>query len=376
MAGRCVVIGAGLMGNQHAEYLTRSRLVDIEGVCDVRPEAAQALASKVGGKAYVNVEQCLDETRPDIALVVTPDWLHREPVELAARARVPLILCEKPLATTVADAEAMLTACEQNRVQLGVLFLNRFYPLDRALRYFVKAGLMGEVTHGEARLDDSIAVPLSMWKERSREFSSRSSPVHFLLSHVVDLLGFYLEPSRVQEVSALGGRKILAGTWDWLECVFWFDNGAVVRVKSEWVKHMEGVVEFYVALGGTKGTAVYNKVPGFGVRGGLKLCRRDGDVDELLAHAAQLNQQGIRARVVANEASVGAPYSLELYPEENPHEWEAGLEAFVEGYRRGTMEGLPGAREALEQVRVTEAIEQSARESRPVQIARPCSEPH
>ncbi|MEZ4611322.1 MAG: hypothetical protein R2838_13965 [Caldilineaceae bacterium] len=48
-----------------------------------------------------------------------------------------------------------------------------------------------------------------------------------------------------------------------------FDSGLKVRVKAEWIKHMDGIVEYYTSISGDEGTVIYNKRPGFGVQESL-----------------------------------------------------------------------------------------------------------
>src|SRR5579883_3106463 len=78
--------------------------------------------------AYDDLNAALSDRRIDAVWVTSPHALHREHVLACARAGRH-VLCEKPLATTVADARRMVIACEQAGVRLGIGFHLRHHPL-------------------------------------------------------------------------------------------------------------------------------------------------------------------------------------------------------------------------------------------------------
>jgi predicted dehydrogenase len=80
----------------------------------------------------------------DGAVICSENARHRELVELAADAGCQ-VLCEKPIETTLADAEAMKTACEKNGVRFMTAFPMRFAPSTQALRTMIQQGELGKV---------------------------------------------------------------------------------------------------------------------------------------------------------------------------------------------------------------------------------------
>jgi len=319
------VIGLGILGSQHVRFLDEQPEVEVAAVADIRNEVAQEIGGRIGAQPYNDYQRMLKEQKLDIAVVATPDPLHREPVLAAIRAGVPTIIQEKPMATTIADAEAMLEAAERAGAHIFINFSNRGSPLDRATYYVIRQGLLGEVVYGEVHLDDNISVPTHMWGGRTREWVAGSSTAHFLLSHVVDFLRWVLAPAEVTEVYAISQRKVLGYTPDLYDAFLTFDNGSKFRVKAEWIKHIDGLVEFALSFSGSEGTLTYIKRPGFGEVEGWRANVSDRvTAEELLAHQERLLQQGINLRVLLHRPS---PTAGELRA--GGGELKRGLEAFA-----------------------------------------------
>ncbi len=293
------VIGLGILGSEYASFLSQRPSVKVVAVADVRADAAQAVAGRVGAQAYTDYREMLRRHQFDLVAVATPDPLHREPTVAALEAGVPNVIQEKPLATTVEDAEAICEAVERHKARLFVNYANRSNPLDVATHYVVQQGLLGRVVYGESRLDDNICVPRQLWGARSASWAAGSSTAHFLLSHVVDLLRWYFAPAEVKEVYAIGQREVLGSTPDLYDAFLTFDSGLKVRVKAEWIKHIDELVEFYMCFSGSEGTVVFNKRGGFGTGHGWRAnVARSITPQQLLAHQQALLDRGANVAAI------------------------------------------------------------------------------
>lgn len=296
---RSGVIGMGLLGNSHASFLKDCSKTQLVAVAEVREDAAQAAEAKFGVKSYKNYVDMLAQEKLDLAIVATPDPLHRDPVIACAQAGVKYIITEKPLATTVEDGQAMLAACNNAGSKLWVHLNNRVNPMDIATRYVIQGGLIGRVVYGEARLDDNISVPRRLWGERSRAWAESSSTAHFLLSHVSDTMRWLFEPAEVEAVYAITQRKVLGYSPDLFDAYLFFNNGMKIRVKADWIKYMEGLVEYYKCFNGEKGTIFYNKIPGFNVKEASWQANfsEEMTVEQLLKHQEVLKNRGASVHV-------------------------------------------------------------------------------
>lgn len=139
---RVGLIGCGRIGRIHLAGYQKTG-VTIAAVADVNPEAAQKLASELGCAAYTSVETMLAEARLDAVSVATPPAMHRECTVAAARAGVPA-LCEKPLAESLASAQALQREVEATGTHCMVGFFHRFHEPLIKLREALAAGELGK----------------------------------------------------------------------------------------------------------------------------------------------------------------------------------------------------------------------------------------
>jgi predicted dehydrogenase len=250
------VIGTGLFGENHALVYSRLPGVELVTVCDQNEARAKEIAERYGARSYVtDYQQLLAD--PDIKAVsiATPDFAHAEIAMTAAQAGKH-ILCEKPLATTVDEAQAIVDAAAKAGVKLMVDFHNRANPPFVAAREQVQSGALGTPAYGYARLSNTTFVPLEMLT-----WANRSSALWFLGSHAVDIMRFILDDTvvRVQAVSRSGIlQKLGVDTPDFHVAIAEFKRGAVVTFENAWIlpRSQPMVYDFKVELLGSEG-AVY-----------------------------------------------------------------------------------------------------------------------
>ena len=228
------VIGTGIVGGAwHAHVYHHMPRADLIAVCDLNEGRAREIADKYGvPHVYTDYRDLL--AREDIAAVsiATPDFAHRE-IAVAAASAGKHILVEKPLATTVDDAEAILAAVEEAGVKLMVDFHNRVNPAFVTTRQAVQKGDLGDLKYIYARLSNTTFVPTQMLP-----WASQSSALWFLASHTLDMSCWLLEdkPRRVYAVSRSGVlREKGIDTQDFHVAIVEFEKGAVVTLENSWI---------------------------------------------------------------------------------------------------------------------------------------------
>src|SRR2546422_7516545 len=140
---RIGVYGAGQMGAAHVRHFSAVPGTTVVGVADADEQRARSAAAAIGATPCPDLETLLG-LRPDAVVIVVPN-IHHAAAAIAALERGVHVFCEKPMATTVQDALAVLRAVERTRriYQLG--FNRRFAPVYTGLRQIL-AGRGGGVS--------------------------------------------------------------------------------------------------------------------------------------------------------------------------------------------------------------------------------------
>ena len=378
-AFKVCIIGCGIIGAGAVTRFESDERVRVVGVADLSKPKADELAARAGARAYIDVDEMLETESPDIVVLATPDAFHLEPALAVARAGVPHLFMQKPLATTVEDARVIERALGASRTTTYMLFTNRFDAMDLATRYVVQEGLIGRPIYGEARLDDNIFVPLNLWGARSRAWVEGSSPGQFLLSHVVDQLRWYFEPAEIESVYAIGQQEVLGYTPDLLDAFLFLDNGMKIRVKAEWIKFMESRVEFYLCFGGSTGSVTYNKLPGFNTTLGWRTeVSPEVPWEALERHYTILQEHGIDCRIGVEErwgpTGRATAHIMSIAQNGTRGAFRTLVDAVEEGTDRPRamlpFGRLPNLVDGLRSTEVIAAIHESARDRKEVAVPR------
>jgi predicted dehydrogenase len=142
---KVAIFGIGFMGRVHTEALRRLGNIEVVGVAGRTAEAARKFADTVGiERATGNYQDLIAD--PEIAAVhiCTPNALHA-PMANAAMNAGKHVLCEKPLASSVAEAEGMLALAQEKNLANCTLYNVRAYPQLQNLRRMREAGLFGDI---------------------------------------------------------------------------------------------------------------------------------------------------------------------------------------------------------------------------------------
>jgi UDP-N-acetyl-2-amino-2-deoxyglucuronate dehydrogenase len=149
---RAAIIGCGDIGHAHAEGFLANPEVDLRAVVDpVEPARRQFQAEYGVPDAYGSAEELFAAGPLDIVSVCVWHRLHASMTIAAARAGVRAVICEKPMATSMAEVDAMIEACDRAGTSLLVSHQRRFTPGWERARELVAAGEIGEVRTAHGR---------------------------------------------------------------------------------------------------------------------------------------------------------------------------------------------------------------------------------
>lgn len=136
------LVGCGFMGRMHASVYGQLENAQLVGVYDTNPEKCAEFAAANNCKAFASFEEMAAEV--DAIDICLPTYKHCEFVLKAAAAKKH-VLCEKPIALNVAEAEEMRTACHDAGVRFMVAHCIRFWPEYAFLKQVALTGNLGEV---------------------------------------------------------------------------------------------------------------------------------------------------------------------------------------------------------------------------------------
>jgi len=202
-------------------------------------ERAAAFAEKHSARAaYSKLGDLLGDSRIDGVFVSSPNALHADHVMQAAGAGKH-VLCEKPMATTIADAAKMVQACRRAGVTLGVAFNLRQHPAYIRAREIVAVGALGRVVLAQAQWAFGVRgrdgspprTELTQWWD-TPELIGGASTMMGTGVHSVDLLRFVLG-SEVDEITAVTDGQTPAHPLEQLACLtLRFGNGTIGQVVA------------------------------------------------------------------------------------------------------------------------------------------------
>ncbi len=248
------VIGLGVWGETHLMAYTADPLSRLAGICDLNETLARGRADQYNCP-FVTTDYHELLARDDISAVsiVTPDFLHREIAVAAAKAGKHILL-EKPMATTVEDAEAIAKAADDAGVLLMVDFHNRWNPAFTKTKQAILDGQIGEPQMISLKLNDAFFVPTKMLS-----WAGRSTVVWFLGAHSVDLVRWLFD-DEVVRVYAVSRSKVLTAagvdTPDFFHYIVELSRGGVAHIENCWIlsDNMPTIFDFKFELVGDRGT--------------------------------------------------------------------------------------------------------------------------
>ncbi|GAA1526722.1 Gfo/Idh/MocA family oxidoreductase [Agromyces terreus] len=346
---RAGFVGAGFMATVHSRA-ARAAGAELTGGASSSPERASAAVERLGlANAFGSVDELLADPDIDVVHVCTPNTTHAA-IALAALEAGKHVICEKPLATSVADAERLRTLAAERGLVAAVPFVYRFHPMAREARARVAARETGRLlsVHG-AYLQDWLAAPHDDDWRVDRALGGPSRAFADIGSHLVDLVEF------------ISGDRIVRL------------NSTIRTVYERRATNVDIATEDLVAVvvemaSGAVGTLLVSQVaPGRKNALSIELSGTDASVrfeqerpDRLWVGRAEASSLIERdpARLAPDAAR------LSLVPAGHPMGYQDAFNAFVaDAYAAvaGTRpDGLPGFDDGARAVRVTDAVLRSA----------------
>ena len=334
------IVGVGNIARLHAQAIAALSDAELVAVATRNAEHGQAFAVKYGGQWLPDYAELLRRPEVDVVAICTPHDLHA-PMTIAAAQACKHVLCEKPLARTTAECDAMIAACDRAVVTLGVVFQSRFEPLSQQLKSLIDEGALGRILWSSAntiwyRGDDYYRS--KPWRG-TREHEGGGVLINQAI-HAIDLM-----------LWLTGMPERVAAQTRTLHHPIEVEDGAIAIL--EYADNRLGLIQATTAaypgfaerleVYGTRGSAIYHK--GEGRLEWHLLDPREDHLLEANVSSGEANPMDITA---AGHAAV--------------------IQDFVEAIRQGRHSSIPGA-EGRRSVEVVEALYRAARSGGTISVA-------
>ena len=236
------LIGCGRIAVNHIKAALNNHL-EICAVCDVKPDAMEALLAKYGLekeesiRRYTDYRELLAAEKPALASIATESGIHAEIALACIDAGVNVII-EKPMAMSMADAEEIVRRSEETGVKVSACHQNRFNIAVQETRKALEAGRFGRLSHGSVHVRwnrNRNYYDQAPWRGT---WAQDGGCLMNQCIHGIDLLRWMMG-DEVEEVYGVTSRQF----HDYLQCE---DVGmAVVKFKNGAVGTVEGTTNVY-----------------------------------------------------------------------------------------------------------------------------------
>lgn len=269
---RIGIVGCGGIANgKHMPSLKKLCNVEMVAFCDIIEEKAIKAAKEYGtpdAKVYTDYKELLKDATIEVVHVLTPNKEHSF-ITIAALEAGKHVMCEKPMAKTSAEAQAMIDAAKKTGKKLTIGYQNRFRPDSLYLHTACENGELGEVYYAKAHAVRRRAVPT--WGVFLNEDEQGGGPLIDIGTHALDLTLWTMNNYKPKYVVGniyhkLADTKDAANAWGpWdpakftvEDSAFGFitmENGATIVLEAAWALNTLDVKEASVTLCGTKAGA-------------------------------------------------------------------------------------------------------------------------
>ena len=271
-------INVGIIGSQfaaglHAESYKRFPIVKMQAVAAL--DNLENFSGKYGiPNTYEDYNEMFNKEKLDLLSVCVPNFLHKKIVIAAAEAGIKNIICEKPIATSIPDAQAMIEACKKNGTRLMYAEDWLFAPALVRAKEIIAEGGIGKLLYIKAK--ESHQGSHSIYAQK-KEYCGGGTMIHLGI-HPVAFVSF-LAGSDIKEVMGMatsGGETNLVhkdySGEDWAAALVTMENGVRAFVEANYITTggMDDKIEIYGSEGNihidlTKGSPidVYSR-PGYG----------------------------------------------------------------------------------------------------------------
>lgn len=281
---KIAIIGTGNISHNHIQgYLEFADRCQIVALVDIYPEKAEEKKRHYGltnAKVYASHEEILGDTEIDVFDVCTPPYVHAE-ISINALNAGKHVLCEKPMAASLQECDAMISAAKESGKTLSIIAQNRFTDAFWRLKKVLDSGETGKVCHAQV---DSFwwrgHSYYDLWWRGTWGKEAGGCTLNHAVHHIDAIqwmLGF---PSEVVSMITNAAHDN-AEVEDLSAAIFKYDTGALTQLTASVVHHGE---DQKIVIQGEKAriSAPWDKYASISAPNGFPIDERDTDRENQL----------------------------------------------------------------------------------------------
>ncbi|WP_413303232.1 Gfo/Idh/MocA family oxidoreductase [Bacillus sp. 1P10SD] len=235
---RVAVIGCGSIAqHRHLPEYKSNKNVELVAICDINEKRALEVAEKFGAKAFTSYEELLKDGGVEAVSVCTPNYLHA-PITIAALNAGVHVLCEKPMATSKQEAEAMIAAANESGKRLMIAHNQRFVPSHQRARKLIESGEIGKIYSFRTAFGHGGPEGWSVDGKESWFFQKEKAFVGAMGDlgvHKTDLLRYLLGEEIIEVGSFVEtSAKDFADVDDNAVCILKTESGIIGTLAASW----------------------------------------------------------------------------------------------------------------------------------------------
>ena len=230
--------------------------VKIVAICDINEDRLNEIGKRYpDAKRYTNYREMIENEELDAVDICTPNNIHSEAAVFALDHGLH-VMCEKPDAVSVCEAEKMKNAAEKSGKTLMVMRNNRYRPSTKFLKQYIAEGKMGEIYAGRCGWIRRRGIPgWGGWFTDKKQ--AGGGPLIDLGVHIIDLSMYLMGNAKPVTVSGSTYCKFPHTSYSKMDVedlamgFIRFDNGACLQIEFSWASNI-ACDQMFVELRGTK----------------------------------------------------------------------------------------------------------------------------
>jgi UDP-N-acetylglucosamine 3-dehydrogenase len=245
------IIGAGNIAEMHADAYKKMNDVNVKAVVDIDGWRAETLAKKVQADFFTDLEEVLRDPSISAVDICLPTYLHLDTVVKAAKAKKNVI-CEKPIALAVEDAEKIFSVCESFGVELYVAQVCRFMNSYRKMVSILSDQKLGSVKM--VRLTRAIRYPVHDGQSWYQDTEKSGGPFIDFIIHDFDFLTWcFGKPDHI-----VFSERVKTEEMEGILVCLKYNEGPIVRLEGVWSAAGYDDLHQRIEVDGMEGHATYD----------------------------------------------------------------------------------------------------------------------